>query len=203
MSEAICKKCRKEGEKLFLKGEKCESQRCPITLRTYTQRGGRPRRISEYGEQLKEKQKVKKTYGIREQQFSNYFKKASKAAGVTGEALLNLLEQRIDNVIFRMGFADSRSQARQMVSHAHFMLNKKKVDIPSIQTKAGDEISVSVKFEKTPAFSKIKERLSSFKPVSWLELNKEKNGGKIVREARREDIDAQINESLIVEFYSR
>ena len=207
LTKALCKKCRREGVKLFTKGEKCVSPRCPFDKKSYGPgrhgAGSQRRRVSEYGEQLREKQKVKQIYIVREKQFRNYFEKASKSENVTGEILLRLLEQRLDNVVYRLGLADSRRYARQIVSHAHIKVNEKKVNIASYQVKAGDEISISPKFKKTIAFKKLSEKISSYKPVDWLKLDAKNAKGKIIREPQREDVDANINENLIVEFYSR
>lgn len=208
MAEELCKKCRSEGVKLFLKGEKCVSSKCPFARRAYGpgHHGAgmvRKRRLSEYGEQLREKQKVKKMYGLREKQFRNYFIKANKTQGITGENLLRFLEQRLDNTIFRLGFAESLNQARQMVSHAHIIVNGKKVNIASFQVKTGDEISISKAFKKRETFKKISQRLNSYKPVEWLRLDSKEARGKVIKKPQRDDIDQNINESLIVEYYSR
>lgn len=207
MAKGLCEKCRREGDKFFLKGEKCLSSNCPFTRRTYTpgqRKGGvSRRRLSEYGEQLKEKQKAKKIYGVRETQFRNYFKKASRSGGATGETLLKLLEQRLDNVVSRLGFADSRDHARQLVSHGHIQVNGKKVNIPSFQVKIGNKISLSARYKKSEAFKKMSERIGVLKALDWLKVDKEKLEGEVTREPQRSDVDAIINESLIVEFYSR
>ncbi len=207
VQETICRNCRKEGEKLFLKGEKCLSPNCPFTRRAYNpgQRGSNPvrRRISDYGIQLKEKQKVKEIYNVKEKQFRNYFKKAEKSPGIKGEVLLSLLEKRLDNVVFRLGLANSRKEARQEISHAHILVNNKKVNIPSYQVKIGDTISFSPKFLKKEISKNLGERLASYKTQEWLKLDPKKIEGNVVKEPQREDIDQSINENLIVEFYSR
>lgn len=207
MSQISCTKCRREGEKLFIKGEKCSSPKCPLTRKSYGpgQHGSTftRRRVSEYGEQLREKQKVKRIYNVREKQFRNYFKKAAKSGGIRGEMLLRLLEKRLNNVIFRLGFTDSRSAARQMVSHGHITVNDKKVNISSFQVKINDVIALSPKFKKNDNVKIISERLQSYKTPSWLKLDAKKIEGKVVSEPKREEMDANINESLIVEFYSR
>ncbi|OIP23019.1 30S ribosomal protein S4 [bacterium CG_4_10_14_0_2_um_filter_33_32] len=207
MSQISCTKCRREGEKLFIKGEKCSSPKCPLTRKSYGpgQHGSTftRRRVSEYGEQLREKQKVKRIYNVREKQFRNYFKKAAKSGGIRGEMLLRLLEKRLNNVIFRLGFTDSRSAARQMVSHGHITVNDKKVNISSFQVKINDVIALSPKFKKNDNVKIISERLQLYKTPSWLKLDAKKIEGKVVSEPKREEMDANINESLIVEFYSR
>lgn len=207
MSETLCKKCRREGEKLFLKGEKCSSPRCPFTRRSYGPGhhgvSSFRRRSSEYGEQLREKQKVKRIYGIRERQFRNYFEKASKSRGITGDVLLSLLEKRLDNAVFKLGFSDSRDHARQTISHGHIKVNGRKVDISSYGVKLNDIISFSQKFQKKENFKKISERIKSYKASAWLEIDKKKVEGKVVSDPKREDSDQTINENLIVEYYSR
>jgi len=207
VSQISCTKCRREGEKLFIKGEKCSSPKCPLTRKSYGpgQHGSTftRRRVSEYGEQLREKQKVKRIYNVREKQFRNYFKKAAKSGGIRGEMLLRLLEKRLNNVIFRLGFTDSRSAARQMVSHGHITVNDKKVNISSFQVKINDVIALSPKFKKNDNVKIISERLQLYKTPSWLKLDAKKIEGKVVSEPKREEMDANINESLIVEFYSR
>ncbi len=212
MGEALCKRCRVEGEKLFIKGERCYSARCPVVLKSYSPgktagrgrgRGRRRARLSEYGEQLKAKQQVKKMYGVLERQFRNYFRKAAKSKGVTGETLLRFLEQRLDNVVFRLGFAASRSNARQLVSHGHIRVNNKKTNIPSYQIKVKDKISFSPKFKKHEIYKQLQEKLGSEKPLSWLGLDTKTLEGTVLREPQRDDIDANIKENLIVEYYSR
>lgn len=207
MAEVTCKKCRTEGDKLFLKGDKCFSSKCPVTLRPYGpgQQSAKKtrRRMSEYGEQLREKQKVKKIYGIMEKQFRNYYTKAGKFGGATGETLLKMLEKRLDNVVFKLGFADSRRHARELVSHNHIRINSKKASIASMSVKVGDKISFSDKFKKYEVFKNTKEKLASYKPPAWLKINPKDVEGEVLREPGRDDIESSINESLIVEFYSR
>lgn len=199
-----CRQCRREGEKLFLKGDKCVSK-CILIKRNYApgqhglSRRGKP---SDYSIMLREKQKVKRIYGIREKQFKGYFIKASSQKGVTGELLLSLLESRIDSVVYRMGFASSRSQAKQLVSHGLFSLNGKKVDIPSIILKPGDEISVL----KTKANKKYFENLLAGKTreeESWVSVDIRNLKGKFLSKPIREQLDLGIKEQLIVEFYSK
>lgn len=198
-----CRLCRREGQKLFLKGERCYSGKCAIDKRNYApgQHGQSRKKISEYGLQLREKQKAKRFYGMLETQFRNLFDKAAKKKGITGENLLIMLETRLDNVVFRMGFASSRKEARQLVTHGHFTLNGKKVDIPSLEVKAGDVIRVKEKSQNSPKFKEVKEMAISV--PSWVTVDIEKLEGKVVAIPRREDIDTPIAEHLIVELYSK
>jgi len=199
-----CSQCRREGDKLFLKGDKCFS-RCVFVKRSYApgQHGlSRRRKQSDYGIMLREKQKVKRIYGIREKQFENYFVKASAKKGVTGEVLLQLLESRLDNVVYRMGFATSRSQARQLVSHGIFAVNGRKTDIPSRLLKVGDEVSAL----KNKIASKYFEDLKNKKPreeYAWVSNDFKKFSGKLLNLPIREQLDPSIKEQLIVEFYSK
>ncbi|MDD2496588.1 MAG: 30S ribosomal protein S4 [Desulfitobacteriaceae bacterium] len=202
---AVCRLCRREGAKLFLKGDRCYSDKCSFVKQGYApgQHGQSRKKVSEYGIQLREKQKARRIYGVLEKQFSNYFDKAERQKGVTGENLLRLLERRLDNVVYRLGFANSRTEARQLVRHGHFTVNGRKVNIPSYQVRVGEEISVSEKSRKSPKIQEISE-LAAHKTVpAWLELDKEQLSGKVVSIPNREDIDAPIAEHLIVELYSR
>lgn len=198
-----CRLCRREGQKLFLKGERCYSGKCAIDKRNYApgQHGQSRKKISEYGLQLREKQKAKRFYGMLETQFRNLFDKAAKRKGMTGENLLIMLETRLDNVVFRMGFASSRKEARQLVTHGHFTLNGKKVDIPSLEVKPGDVIKVKEKSQNSPKFKEIKDMAISV--PAWITVDVEKLEGKVVAIPRREDIDTPIAEHLIVELYSK
>ena len=200
---ANCKLCRREGQKLFLKGDKCYSVKCPLEKRNYApgQHGQNRKKMSEYGTQLREKQKTKRFYGMQETQFRNLFDKASKLPGKTGENLLILLETRLDNVVFRLGFAASRKEARQLVIHGHFLVNGKKANIPSMELAAGDVVSIKEKSQKSPKFSEIKDMQISV--PSWMEVNVEKLSGKILSLPKREDIDTPVAEHLIVELYSK
>ncbi|MHC1724081.1 MAG: 30S ribosomal protein S4 [Aminipila sp.] len=202
-TDANCRLCRREGQKLFLKGERCYSSKCAIERRNYApgQHGQARKKMSEYGIQLREKQKAKRFYGLLETQFRNLFDKAAKKKGITGENLLIMLETRLDNVVFRMGFASSRKEARQLVTHGHFTLNGKKVDIPSLEVKAGDVIRVKEKSQNSPKFKEVKEMAISV--PSWVTVDIEKLEGKVVAIPRREDIDTPIAEHLIVELYSK
>ncbi len=199
-----CKMCRREGKKLFLKGERCYSVKCAMIKRPYAPgQHGQARRIglSEYGIQLREKQKVKRTYGVLERQFRKYYEMAMRSKGDTGNVLSSILERRLDNVVYRLGFATSRSQARQLVSHGHFLVNGKKVNIPSYLTKEGDVISV--RNEKKKYFQNIKNTLKDHKPLSWLTLDHQKLEGKIVSLPRMEEADINANIHLVVEYYSK
>ncbi|MFV0515996.1 MAG: 30S ribosomal protein S4 [Aminipila sp.] len=200
---ANCRLCRREGQKLFLKGERCYSSKCAIEKRNYApgQHGQARKKVSEYGLQLREKQKAKRFYGLLETQFRNLFDKAAKKKGITGENLLIMLETRLDNVVFRMGFASSRKEARQLVTHGHFTLNGKKVDIPSLEVKAGDVIRVKEKSQNSPKFKEVKDMAISV--PAWVTVDVEKLEGKVVAIPRREDIDTPIAEHLIVELYSK
>ena len=200
---ANCKLCRREGQKLFLKGDKCYSVKCPLEKRNYApgQHGQNRKKMSEYGTQLREKQKTKRFYGMQETQFRNLFEKASKMPGKTGENLLILLETRLDNVVYRLGFAASRKEARQLVTHGHFTVNGKKVNIPSLILSAGDTVAVKEKSQKSPKFSEIKDMQISV--PSWMEVNANKLEGKVVSLPKREDIDTPVAEHLIVELYSK
>ena len=199
---SVCRQCRREGVKLFLKGDRCFSEKCAINKR-HTPPGmhgqGRKKQ-SEYGIQLREKQKAKRFYGILEDQFRLTFDRAVRMDGKTGENLLRLLELRMDNIVYRLGYASSRSQARQLVTHGHFLLNGKRADIPSMQMKAGDVITVHQGSRKSPAF----DNLSGTRPVpAWLSFDEETLTGKIVQVPAREDVDLEVKETLIVELYSK
>lgn len=202
-TDASCRLCRREGQKLFLKGERCYSTKCALEKRNYApgQHGQSRKKMSEYGLQLREKQKAKRFYGLLETQFRNLFDKAAKRKGMTGENLLIMLESRLDNVVFRMGFASSRKEARQLVNHGHFTVNGKKVDIPSFEVKAGDVVKVKEKSTSSPKFKEIKEMTISV--PSWITVDVDKLEGKVVALPKREDIDTPIEEHLIVELYSK
>ena len=200
-----CRICRREGQKLFLKGSRCYSDKCSISRRNYApgQHGQKRAKLSEYGTQLREKQKTKSYYGVGEKQFRGYFEMASNKKGVTGENLLQILESRLDNVVYRLGFGASRAQARQLVNHRQFEVNGKKVDIPSYLVKAGDVITVREN-KKDNATIKANVEANAARPVpAWLELNNETLSGKVVRLASREDVDIPVEEHLIVELYSK
>ena len=200
-----CRICRREGQKLFLKGSRCYSDKCSIARRNYApgQNGQKKNKISEYGTQLREKQKTKAFYGVGEKQFRKYFEMASNNRGKTGEVLLQILESRLDNVVYRLGFGTSRAEARQFVTHAQFEVNGKKVNIASYLVKPGDVVSVR---ENRKDNSTIKANIeaNATRPIpAWLEKDNEKLSGKVLRLASREDIDIALEEHLIVELYSK
>ena len=200
-----CRNCRREGQKLFLKGSRCYSDKCSISRRNYApgQHGQKRAKLSEYGTQLREKQKTKSYYGVGEKQFRGYFEMASNKKGITGENLLQILESRLDNVVYRLGFGASRAQARQLVNHGQFAVNGQRVDIPSYLVKAGDVITVRENKKENGAI-KANIEANSARPVpAWLELNNETLSGKVVRLASREDVDIPVEEHLIVELYSK
>ncbi len=203
--DAVCRLCRREGIKLFLKGPRCMSDKCSFGRRSYIpgQHGKRRPKLTEYALQLREKQKVKRIYGILERQFKNYFRKASRAKGVTGEVLLQLLERRLDSVIFNLGLAVSRSQARQIIKHGHVRVNGRKVDIPSYLTKAGDTIKLIGKESFNNFISQVREMCKERAVPKWLELIDAKLEGRVARLPGRDDIGIPIKESLIIELYSK
>ena len=201
----VCRLCRREGTKLFLKGERCLTGKCAIDRRSTApgQHGAANKKVREYGMQLREKQKTRRYYGVLERQFANYFEEADRQTGMTGENLLVLLERRLDNVVYRMGMAESRKEARQLVLHAHFTLNGKKVTIPSISVKVGDVIAVKESSRDSAKIKELMEKLASKLNPKWLEVNKENATAKVVALPAREDIDFDFNEQLIVELYSK
>lgn len=202
---AVCRQCRREGMKLYLKGDRCYSNKCAMERRAYApgMHGQGRVKVTEYGTQLRAKQAVRRIYGILEKQFRLYYKEAERQRGVTGSNLLVLLERRLDNVVFRMGFASSRAEARQLICHAHFELNGRKVDISSILLKAGDEIKVREKSVKTEKFSALTELAASKKAPDWMDVNSQDLFGKVTALPTREDILIPVDEQLIVELYSR
>ena len=200
-----CRICRREGQKLFLKGSRCYSDKCSISRRNYApgQHGQKRAKLSEYGTQLREKQKTKSYYGVGEKQFRGYFEMASNKKGITGDNLLQILESRLDNVVYRLGFGVSRPQARQLVTHGNIEVNGKKVDIASYLVKPGDVIAIREVRRDNPV---VKENMeaNSVRPLpEWLEIDREKMSGKVIRLANREDIDLPVEEHLIVELYSK
>lgn len=201
----VCRLCRREGMKLFLKGDRCYSPKCAIDRRGYApgQHGRMRRKMSEYGLQLREKQKARRIYGVLEKQFRDYYKEAVRQRGVTGEVLLRLLETRLDNVVYRMGFAVSRPQARQLVRYGHIEVNGKRVNIPSYQVKEKDVISVREKSRSLELFKEISEQGESKVVPDWLSVNHDTLTGEVVSLPTREDIDVPIQEHLIVELYSK
>ena len=202
-TDASCRLCRREGQKLFLKGERCYSTKCAIDKRPYApgQHGQSRKKISDYGIQLREKQKAKRFYGLLETQFHNYFEKAANKPGITGENLLIMLETRLDNAVFRLGMGASRKEARQLVCHGHFTVNGKRVDIPSYAVKPGDVIAVKEKSVSSPKFKEMREMAVTV--PSWMSVDIDKLEGKIISYPRREEIDTPIKEHLIVELYSK
>jgi len=205
-SGSVCRQCRRENLKLYLKGDRCYSDKCSFDRRSYApgqhgqRRGGK---ISDYGIQLREKQKVKRSYCLSEKQFKLSFERADRKKGITGTNLLMILEQRLDNVVYRLGFANSRPQARQLVRHGHFLINGKKVDIPSIQVKAGDVVELREKSRNLQVITESLEAVVRRAMPQWLELEKDKFKGMIKGVPAREDITMPIQESQIVELYSR
>lgn len=204
--DSVCRHCRRENLKLYLKGDRCYSDKCAFDRRSYPpgQHGERRgRKISDYGIQLREKQKVKRMYGLSEKQFHLFFERAERYRGITGTNLLVLLERRLDNVVYRLGFANSRAQGRQFVLHNHFLVNGNKVNVPSFLVKKGDAIEVKEKSRKIPAISDSLEAVVRRGIPQWLELEKEKNKGIVSGFPVREDITMPIQEQLIVELYSK
>ncbi len=202
--EAKCKLCRREGNKLFLKGDKCYLDKCPFNKRPLPpgQHGAGRKKVSEYGQQLREKQKTKRIYGVQEGQFRHYYEIAENKKGITGENMLSLLERRLDNVVFRMGIGVSRTQARQLVNHAHLTVNGRTVTVPSYIVKAGDVIAVKENRKDNKFFEQVKTSKVGNLP-KWLEFDPEKLEGKVLALPTREDVDSQIAEHMIVELYSK
>lgn len=200
---ADCKKCRREGQKLFLKGERCTSKKCAMERRPVApgQHGASRKKNSEYAVQLREKQKAKRAYGLLEKQFYSYYEEAERMKGITGENMLMLLELRLDNVVYRMGIGSSRAQSRQIVNHGHITVNGKVVDIPSYHTKAGDVIGVKEVKQDNAMFKEL--RGAKIVMPKWVEFDTETFVGKVVENPKRKDIDLSINEQLIVELYSK
>ncbi len=203
---ARCKICRREGEKLFLRGSRCYTDKCSFTRRGYPPgqhgKAGR-RKLTSYATQLREKQKVKAIYGILEAQFRRFFQEAVRMPGATGENLLILLERRLDNVVYQLGFASSRTQARQIVKHGHILINGKKVDIPSYLVKPNQVISLSEQMRKNPFVKRSIEEREPEKITGWLKLDRENMTGTVIRLPKREDITIPLQENLIVELYSK
>ena len=201
----VCRLCRREGEKLFLKGERCYSDKCSVAVRAYApgQHGQGRNKNSEYATQFRMKQKAKRFYGLSESQFHKYFVEAERRQGMTGANLLQILESRLDNVVYRLGFASSRNEARQLVLHNHFELNGKKVNIPSILLKAGDTITIKSGSLQSEKIKAVLETNGSRPTPNWLERIGDGKAGKVVSLPTREEIDAPVEESLIVELYSK
>ncbi len=202
---AVCRLCRREGQKLFLKGERCYTDKCGIERRKYApgMHGQSRKKLSEYGIQLREKQKARRYYGVLESQFEKYFEMANKMKGITGENLLTILESRLDNVVYRLGFGMSRPEARQLVTHGHFTVNGKKVNIPSYLVSPGDVIAICEKSRSSAKIKEVVEKTESRNIPKWLDLDRNTLSGKVLALAQRDDIDLEIAEHLIVELYSK
>jgi small subunit ribosomal protein S4 len=204
--DAKCRLCRRAGMKLFLKGARCSSDKCAMERRGYAPgEHGKSRRVKEtdYGTQLREKQKARRMYGVLERQFRNYFEKASRAKGVTGEVLLQMLERRLDNVVFRLGFANNRAQARQLVRHRHFSVNGRNVDVPSFLLRVGDTVQVREKSRKMTVIHGALESRKGQSAPEWLEVSADTMSGRVLSIPARDSITTPINEQLIVELYSK
>ena len=205
----VCRLCRREGEKLFLKGSRCVTPKCSFERRSYPPgQNGREKqfrrgRASDYLLQLREKQKARRIYGVMEKQFSSYFKRAEQQVGLTGTNLLVLLERRLDNVVYRLGMADSRAQARQLVQHGHIMLNDRKTNVPSALVASGDLISIRSESSRRTYFKTLRQEIDDRQVPSWLSLNASNLSASVLNLPVREDIDVTLNEQLIVEYYSR
>lgn len=202
----VCKLCRREGEKLFLKGARCNSAKCSFEKRSYApgQHGvGRRSKLSEYGIQLREKQKVRRIYGVLESQFRSYYERATRQKGVSGENLLKILESRFDNVVYRLGLAPSRNAARQLILHRHFTVNGKVVNIPSYLLRPGDIVAVREKSRKKEIFHESMKRITEDNMLPWLRLDKAKMSGEFMDSPSRQDIPINVQENLIIELYSK
>jgi small subunit ribosomal protein S4 len=205
----VCKLCRREGEKLFLKGARCFSPKCAIERRSYPpgehgrESQFRRRRVSDYSRQLREKQKTRRIYGVKERQFRRFYHNALQQRGLTGENLLAMLERRLDNVVYRLGYADSRAQARMLVTHGHFNVNGRRTDVPSMLMEHGDEIEVREGSRKRTYFKELPTVAETKTVPDWLDRDVNKLSGRISKMPERSDIDANLNEQLIVEYYSR
>lgn len=205
----VCRLCRREGMKLFLKGERCQSEKCAIERRNVPPgqqpRGrGRRQKVSSYGMQLREKQRARRVYGILERQFRLYFEKAAKQKGITGENLLGMLERRLDNVIYRMGLGTSRAQSRQLVRHGHIEVNGRKVNIPSFQVKQGDTVAVKENSRNNPAILAARDATAHQPAPSWIDVDREALTGKVIAGPKRQElVQIELNEQLIVELYSK
>ena len=202
---SVCRLCRREGAKLFLKGLRCYSKKCSFERRPTPpgQHGVRRRKVGEYGLQLREKQKVRRVYSVLERQFKNYFDAADARPGMTGENLLRMLELRLDNAVYRMGFAPSRAAARQLVTHSHFTVNGRPTNIPSYQLKAGDRVEVRESHREREPFKVAKETLRSHQTPEWLSIDAAKLSGAVLDQPRRDQMPLDLNEQLVVEYYSR
>ena len=201
----VCRLCRREGKKLFLKGDRCLTGKCALDRRSTApgQHGAANKKMREYGIQMREKQATKRYYGVLETQFANYYEEANRKEGMTGENLICLLERRFDNVVYRMGFASSHKEARQLVIHGHFTINGKKVNIPSLIVKAGDVIAVKETSRSSSKFKALAEAAASANAPKWLEVKADEMRATVLNLPAREDVDFDFNEQLIVEFYSK
>ncbi|NLN05220.1 MAG: 30S ribosomal protein S4 [Clostridiaceae bacterium] len=204
-TDAVCRLCRREGQKLFLKGEKCYTDKCPVARREYApgQHGKARKKMSEYGLQLREKQKARRIYGVLEKQFLNYFEKASKQSGVTGENLLAILESRLDNVVYRMGLGTSRAEARQLVRHGHITVNGRRVNIPSYLVSVNDVVALAEQSRGSKRIEEILDVTSGRAVPKWLDFDSDKLSATVVGVPTKEDLDVEIQEHLIVELYSK
>ena len=200
-----CKLCRREGKKLFLKGDRCLTDKCAVARRATVpgQHGAGRKSVKEYGQHLREKQTARRYYGVQEKQFKKYYVAADSQEGIAGDNLLSLLERRFDNVVYRMGMASSRKEARQLVRHAHFTLNGKKADIPSIILKVGDVVALKEKSRSSEKLKELMENMASVNAPKWLEVNADAASAKVIAVPSREDVDFDFNEQLIIEFYSK
>ena len=204
-TQSVCRLCRRENLKLFLKGERCYTEKCAVDRRNYApgQHGQSRKKLSDYGAQLREKQKVRRIYGLLENQFRNTFKKADQQKGITGENLLRFLERRLDSIVYRLGFANSRNEARQLVLHNHFLVNQSKVNVPSYLVKPGDVIELREKSKKVVRIMEALEGVARRGVPQWLELDKDQMKGQMKALPNREDITIPIQEKLIIELYSK
>jgi small subunit ribosomal protein S4 len=204
-TDPVCRICRREGAKLFLKGTRCYSKKCSFERRAAPpgQHGVRRRKVGDYGMQLREKQKIRRIYSVLERQFQGYFQEASSTPGVTGENLLRMLELRLDNVVYRMGFAASRAEARQMVGHAHLAVNGRVVSIPSLRVKPGDKIEVRESHRSREPFKEAADLIKSRQVPEWLSVDAAKLAGSVLTAPRRDQMPLDLNEQLVVEYYSR
>lgn len=202
---AVCRLCRREGQKLFLKGERCYSEKCSVGLRGYApgQHGQGRKKSSEYGMQLRAKQTARRFYGVQENQFHHYFEIAERKQGITGDNLLRILESRLDNVVYRVGFASSRAEARQLVGHGHYEVNGKRVDIASYLLKAGDVVSICEKSRASEKIKAVVEANSARLVPEWIDVDRNNLSARIIALPTREQIEAPVEEQLIVEFYSK
>ncbi len=204
-TDPVCRICRREGAKLFLKGTRCYTKKCSFERRPTPpgQHGIRRRKVGEYGLQLREKQKIRRIYSVLERQFKGYFEEASSTPGVTGENLLRMLELRLDNVVYRMGFANSRAEARQLVGHAHFAVNGRPSNVPSLQVKPGDRVEVRESHKSREPFKAAADQIRTRQIPEWLSVDAAKLSGSVLTAPRRDQLPLDLNEQLVVEYYSR